>query len=95
MAAGKPVICTSVGGIPELVTDGVDGLLVKKSDSDAFTAAMKHMITSPERLISMGRASAKKARTQFDTKVMVDLYENLYMDILEPRSFEHKTTQQS
>ena len=40
-AAGVPVIATRVGGVPEIVTDGVDGLLVERGDVDGFAAAMR------------------------------------------------------
>lgn len=45
IAAGKPVIATAVGGVPELVTDGVDGLLVEPLDVEGLATAMNRLIS--------------------------------------------------
>lgn len=78
MAAGRPVICTAVGGVPEVV--GVDecGLLVPPEDGQAFAGAMRYMLENPEVRRSMGRASARRAVEHFDLKVMTEAYEELY-----------------
>ena len=55
MAAGVPVIASSVGGIPEQVTDGVDGLLVKPGDIGALSEAMKRL--SADRDLATARGS--------------------------------------
>jgi glycosyltransferase involved in cell wall biosynthesis len=59
MAAGKPMICTAVGGVPELVEDGKCGLLVSPRDARALSKAMRYMLESPEARKSMGEASAR------------------------------------
>ena len=48
LAAGTPVIATSVGGVPEIVETGVTGLLVSPGDSRAFGAAMASLVEDPE-----------------------------------------------
>lgn len=47
MAAGVPVIASRIGGIPEQVTDGVDGLLVEPGDAVGFSLAMKRLVDDP------------------------------------------------
>jgi glycosyltransferase involved in cell wall biosynthesis len=78
MAAGKPMICTAVGGVPELVEDGECGLLVPQRSEKALADAMRYMLESPEARESMGKASARRAVERFDLRVMTEAYENLY-----------------
>jgi len=78
MAAGKPMICTAVGGVPELVEDGECGLLVPQRSEKNLADAMRHMLESPEARESMGEASARRAAERFDLRVMTKAYENLY-----------------
>jgi glycosyltransferase involved in cell wall biosynthesis len=70
MAAGVPVVSTRVSGIPELVTDGVDGLLVAPEDPDAVASALRRLAVEPatrERLAAAGRATVA---TRFDGDVL-------------------------
>jgi glycosyltransferase involved in cell wall biosynthesis len=78
MAAGKPVISTAVGGIPELVEDGECGLLVPQGDAKALAKAMRYMLENPDARTSMGEASARRAEDRFDLKAMTEAYEALY-----------------
>jgi len=77
MAAGKPMICTAVGGVPELVEDGC-GLLVPPRDAQALSKAMSHMLENPNARKSMGEKSARRAVEHFDLRAMTEAYENLY-----------------
>ncbi len=78
MAAGKPVVCTAVGGVPELVEGGECGLLVPQGDAKALAGAMRYLLESPKAGKSMGEASARRAVERFDLRVMTEAYENLY-----------------
>jgi len=82
MAAGKPVICTAVGGVPELIEDGENGLLVPPQDVNALAQAMRYLLESPETRLTLGRASASRAVDRFDLQVMTEAYEDLYTTIL-------------
>jgi len=83
MAAGKPVICTDVGGVPELIDDGECGLLVPPRDPKALAKAMNHLLENSSAGLSMGRASARRAVEQrFDLSAMTEAYEDLYRTIL-------------
>jgi glycosyltransferase involved in cell wall biosynthesis len=55
MACGLPVISTPVTGIPELIEDGVSGLIVKERDSERLADAMKRLIDDPDLRVQMGR----------------------------------------
>jgi glycosyltransferase involved in cell wall biosynthesis len=81
MAAGKPVVSTAVGGVPELVEDGC-GLLVPPRDAQALSKAMSHMLENPSARRSMGEKSARRAVERFDLRVMTEAYEDLYKKLV-------------
>jgi glycosyltransferase involved in cell wall biosynthesis len=81
MAAGKPIISTAVGGVPELVEGGC-GLLAPPRDAQALSKAMRHMLESAEARKSMGEASARRAVERFDLRVMTEAYEDLYKKLI-------------
>jgi glycosyltransferase involved in cell wall biosynthesis len=81
MAAGKPMICTAVGGVPELV-EGECGLLVPPRDAQALSKAMSYMLESPKARQTMGGASARRAVERFDLRVMTEAYEDLYRELI-------------
>jgi glycosyltransferase involved in cell wall biosynthesis len=56
LARGRPVVATQVGAIPELVRDGVTGLLVPCRDPPALAAAIRRLLDTPELALSLGRA---------------------------------------
>jgi glycosyltransferase involved in cell wall biosynthesis len=63
MAAGKPVIATAVGGTPEVVTDGGNGLLIPPRDAAALAAALERLLTDPalaQRLGAKARAHVRE-----------------------------------
>jgi len=59
MRAGLPVVTTAVGGIPELVRDGVTGLLVASGDDAALAAALRSVLQDGGRLAAAGRAASE------------------------------------
>ncbi len=66
MALGKPVVASAVGGIPEIVTDGVDGLLVPPGDAAALSAALRCVIEDRGLADALGRDARRKVRDRFD-----------------------------
>lgn len=64
-ALGKPVIGARIGGIPELIDEGVDGMLFEANDSAGLTRAIDTMVSKSDALAEMGRAARKKAETLF------------------------------
>lgn len=63
-AAGKPVVASRVGGIPELVIDGTNGFLVPVGDGRALAAAMVELAKSPELRKRLGQAGLELARSE-------------------------------
>jgi glycosyltransferase involved in cell wall biosynthesis len=82
MAAGLPVVGTRVGGIPELVRDGQDGLLVAPRDPAALAEAMLKLLLQPELAERMGRAARERIRTTFSIEKMVSETEGVYTSLL-------------
>jgi glycosyltransferase involved in cell wall biosynthesis len=70
MAAGLPVITTPVGGIPEIVDDGVEGYLVEPGDVEGLADRIAYLIYDPEQRQSMKRRARAKAR-QFDWNIVL------------------------
>jgi glycosyltransferase involved in cell wall biosynthesis len=66
MAWGKPVIGSRVGGIPELVRDGQEGVLVAHGDAGALGEAMLAMQNDPNRSQRMGRAGRERVMERYD-----------------------------
>jgi glycosyltransferase involved in cell wall biosynthesis len=83
MATGLPVIATAVGGVPELVEDGVSGILIPNEDRDALVAAMQRMVEQPDLRVQMGQAARCRAVERFDIRQTVRAYEALYEEILQ------------
>lgn len=70
MATGMPVISTSHSGIPELVEDGVSGLLVREGDSDGLMKVLLALLREPGRWEEMGRAGRAKVEREHDIMIL-------------------------
>jgi glycosyltransferase involved in cell wall biosynthesis len=68
MAAGKPILATRVGGIPEAIRDGIEGLLVEPRDPEALTSGLAQLIRDPEKRRSLGENARQRAFRNFDAK---------------------------
>ena len=66
MAYGRPVVCTRVGGIPEVVSDHESGLLIDRGDVRALAKNVLALIGDPQRRAAMGAAGRRKVGLQFD-----------------------------
>ena len=78
MAAGLPVIGTTVGGVPELVESGQQGILVPPGDCAAFTDAMRTLLNDPEKRTAMANAARVRAIATFNVERMAQGYESIY-----------------
>jgi len=82
MAAGKPIVASAVGGIPEAIEDGKSGLLVPPDDSRALAQAIALLLDNPEKAQDLGRASRTRAELLFDQDKMIDSISALYEELL-------------
>jgi colanic acid/amylovoran biosynthesis glycosyltransferase len=65
LASGRPVVTTSISGIPELVENEHNGLLVPPGDAGAFAAALERVLSNPQMRAVMGRNGQEKVRAEF------------------------------
>lgn len=77
-ACRKPVVATRVGGIPEVVHDGVNGYLVAPGDVDDLVRRVEQLLESPEERRAMGAAGRLLVEREFTTKTVVE-FENLLL----------------
>lgn len=82
MACGVPAVCSRVGGIPEVITDGVEGYLVPPRDVRTMAARALDILTNPERHKEMSKAARQRALAQFCSTKIIPLYEKLYERLL-------------
>jgi glycosyltransferase involved in cell wall biosynthesis len=82
MAAGRPVLATRVGGVPDLVGDGVNGVLVPAGDERAFSSALVALARDPERARRLGDMGRTKFRERFTLDRMVEAYDELFDEVL-------------
>jgi glycosyltransferase involved in cell wall biosynthesis len=82
-AAGKPVIATNVGGVAEIVENGMNGILIPPGDIDALAKAICDLASDTNMRRNMGQNGQVKARREFDISVTARQYENLYLTALE------------
>lgn len=81
LAAGRPVVATRVGALPEVVSDGVNGVVVPPGDAAALAAAMRAVWENDDRRDELGEAAYSTAQERFSleqqTQQIVELYERL------------------
>jgi glycosyltransferase involved in cell wall biosynthesis len=82
MAAGKAVVASKVGGIPEQVVDGLNGRLVPLKDAGALASAILDLIGDPELLSAYGKAGRKRAEQLFGMDAFISAYENLFQNMV-------------
>lgn len=81
MAAGKPIVATRVGGVPEIIDDGVEGLLVPRRDPEAFAAAVERLLLDRTLASSLVRAARGRQRAQLSLSAVVERVESLYASL--------------
>lgn len=78
MSAGLPVISTRVGGIPEMFSDSVQGLLIEPGSIEQLLAAMRSLRADPERARAMGARAMQNYRSRFSQESVIPQLECLY-----------------
>jgi glycosyltransferase involved in cell wall biosynthesis len=78
MESARPIVATRVGGVPDLIEDGVNGLLVDPGDEAGLAAAIRRLLDDPEAARRMGEAARERRRSEFTVDVMVRRFESLY-----------------
>ena len=82
MSYRLPILSTNVGGIPEIVTDGENGLLIEAGNKIALWQSLQQMINDSEMRLSMGKKSYDRVQPHFPENVCTSL-ENIYTSLLQ------------
>ena len=82
LACEVPVVASNVGGLPEVIEDGVSGFLRPVGDIDAMTAAARELLENGDRRREMGRAGRRLAAERFSQTDIVSRYRDLYQEVL-------------
>ena len=85
MGCGRPVIASAIGGVPEQVIDGENGLLVPSRDSDALGEAVAGLLLDPGRRHAYGAASRRRAEALFAMPRFLADYESLFREMVATR----------
>ena len=78
MAAGRPIVATAVGAAPELIEDGVQGLLVPPGDAGRLASAIGRLLHEPSQARRLGEAARQRALKHHSRAAMVRRFENFY-----------------
>jgi glycosyltransferase involved in cell wall biosynthesis len=81
MAGAVPIVATAVGGVPELVQDGVHGLLVPPGDPRALAGALRRLLEDRELAARLGAAARARQQAEYSLDVVVKDLEALYLEL--------------
>jgi sugar transferase (PEP-CTERM/EpsH1 system associated) len=79
MSQGLPIVATRVGSTPQLIEDGISGLLVSPDDVEGLSRALLRLVQSSGLCQTLGPAARKRAEERFSIASMVDAYSELYL----------------
>jgi glycosyltransferase involved in cell wall biosynthesis len=82
LAAGRPVVATRVGGVPDVVRDGVDGFLADAGDTEALARRLSELAADPELRERMGAAGRERVVNRYAVERLVDDTDRLYRALL-------------
>ena len=82
MAAGKPIVASNVGGIPDAVTEGVTGFLVAPENAAQLAEKLIYLIEHPEVRVSMGKSGRKKVEERFTWGKIAGRISEIYKNLL-------------
>jgi glycosyltransferase involved in cell wall biosynthesis len=83
---GRPSVAYAVGGNPEVIEDGVTGILIEPRDEQGFADALELILRDPEKQVSQGRAGRRRFLDVFTHDQMVSRYVALYEALLPVRA---------
>jgi glycosyltransferase involved in cell wall biosynthesis len=83
LAGGRPVVATRVGGVPDVVRDGVDGFLVEAGAIDDLAERLERLAADPELRARMGAAGRERVLSRYAVDRLVDDVDRLYRSLLE------------
>ena len=82
MASSLPVVASRVAGIPDVITDGGEGVLIPVGDVSALDQALSSLIESEQLRVEMANRAFKRVLQEFDLSVGVENFVRLYANLL-------------
>jgi len=82
MAVGLPVVATCAGAVPEIIEDGVSGILVPPRDSNALAEAVTSLLRDSQRVLDIGKAARRRVEELFTVQQYVAGVEQVYQRVL-------------
>ena len=82
MAAGKPVVATRTGAVPDIVEDGRSGVLVQPEDAASLAAGIARLLDDPAAAARMGQDAQARVREAFSLDRMTDQIEAVYRELI-------------
>jgi len=79
---GKPVVGSNIGGIPELVDDGVDGMLFKAGDANDLAEKINYLLSHKDMVIAMGRNARKKVEEKYNEDIHYNMLMEAYKKVI-------------
>jgi glycosyltransferase involved in cell wall biosynthesis len=79
-AAGKPVISTDVGGVREIIRNGINGMTVPFGDADALTNALEKLVSDAALRDKLGKEALKTLKLSFTEDMMIGKLEKFFLD---------------
>ena len=86
LATGTPVVANRVGGVPDVVRDGVDGYLVEPGDVEGAAERLELLARDPALRERLGAAGRERVRARYAVTRLVDDVDRLYRALLEAKS---------
>lgn len=83
LALKRPVVCTAVGGIPEIIEDGKQGVLIRDDDLSGLTDSLRFLLHHPETAQKLGYAGRELIEERYCDEVMVKETRKVYMELLQ------------
>jgi len=81
-AAGKPIVASRVGGIPEIISDGETGILVEPGNVKSLADGLEHVLLGKIDAKDMGARARKMVEEKFSVEKMIQEYEELYTELV-------------
>ncbi len=81
MATGVPVVSTGVGSVPEIIDDGIDGMIIESEDTAGLASALETLEGDEEQAAVMGARARVKAEDRYSVRGMVDSYARLFEEM--------------
>lgn len=82
MACGKPVVAGDAGGMPEIIDNGRDGILVGAASAEDYAAAVLDLIASPDRAAELGKNGLEKVKRYFSVEQHILNIERIYSELM-------------